>query len=1023
MGQVRNIASVLVAVVACGACNAEHRSEYPLRDRVMQASMTSRPYIAPISGKQGWRACHAKSHSDALASLRCNSQLTPASPGFDSSSGTQSLAELAADVAQAVDRDQSVDAMWAAALLELWSGVASPKAIDRAIDRLTAVNARGISSPLAAHHLSVAHLARAAVREDPVSLYAALEWSERAYLADSADLAICLTRAVLLSNLGADRTARDGLLALQAQQVERGWSDEINDRLEELTQRGSNRPWSFADDAPLQKRNLQRAREWVFDSLLPAWVQTEAVGRSELAEQATALGERIENAMGDSSLVHVARELRVLDKPSGAEGLEALLLGFASYRTNQIEKASLELQRSVSLLQSSDAVALAAWGRVMLGATLLAVPHFAAAENELRQAITVADETGSIALRGRALWALGLVQARQNRLIDSRESFASSRDAFRQIGEYANAADVSASLAQVFFAIGMQSASARTGFDALTLGLISGATPRPAQHIAVAEQLRQAGFGYAARALNMTAVRHASETNLPFPEAEALSWLAKTQAQLGRTNDARGSIQRARKLLLQVADRRANERLSADLDRAEAHLEARHNPNSALAALDRARGYFDRIAIETAPMLLERGELLLSVGDSVAAMSELEAAVAIADSMVRAADQQSSRSLVSTQRDVRRKLAAVALARADTAGALRHSIAAAGGFAADRRGSSTSPFLHVVALDQKVLSWLLMGDDVRLAVTGISRDSLGSLADRFAALVRTGVDPAAERQVGALLYVTLLGTHAEQLRSVGQLDVSVDELLADVPISALPVDDSTLVVDRLAVRMLAAANVRRGGATTAKIARHGPLVVRNPEWRAEQHPDLDRLRFADEEGDAVRSEYPDGLLLAGTTATPALVRDAMRSFDVVHFAGHARVNTEVPGASHLVLSAVDSADDGLLFASELSQMDLRHVRVAVLSSCGRPALSSRSHDAANGLTLALLDAGVASVVSGLWEVDDEVAAQLMVKFHAALRNGSAPHVALRQSQRMMLARKGASRGSVFAFTAHERALW
>ena len=998
MRQGHYVALVLVAMVVCSGCSAEQHSDHPLRDRVMRASMASRPYVAPISNEQGWSACHANGHNEGLASLRCNAQLTPTSPSFDASSATRSLAELSADIAQAVEREQSVDAMWAAALLELWSGAASPKAIDRAIDRLTAVNARGINSPLAAHHLSIAHLARAAVRDDPVSLYAALEWSERAYLADTTDLAIGLTRAVLLSNLGADLTARDGLLAVQAQQVERGWGDEIDDRLDVLTRRGSNRPWSFIHDAPLQQRNLQRAREWVFDSLLPAWLQIDAVGRIGLAERATELGERIEQTMGDSSVVHVARGLRALDQPAGAEGLRALLSGFASYRTNQIEKASLELQRSVSLLQSSDAVALAAWGRVMLGATLLAVPNFAAAENELRQAIAVADTTGSIALRGRALWALGLVQARQNSLIDSRESFARSRDAFRQIGEYANAADVSASLAQILSSLGVQSASARTGYDALTLGSVSGATPRPAQHIAVAEQLRQSGLGYAARALNMAAVRHASKTNLPFPEAEALSWLAKTQAQLGRTDEAKGSIQRARELLLQVADRRANERLSADLDRAEASLEAAINPRGAIAAHDRARRYFDQIAIEKAPMLLERGELLLAVGDSAAGLIALEAAMAIADSMVGTADLQSRRSLVSTQRDVRRQLAAVALARADTAGALRHSIAAAGGYSSLRPGTSMSPFLHVVALDRQVMSWLLMGDSVRLEVTSTSRDSLGTLAHRFADLVRTGVDPVAERQVGALLYTTLLGAHAERLRSVLQLDVSVDELLADLPISALPVDDTTLVVDRLAVRMRATANVRDVVAVAAKTVRRGPLVIRNPEWRSEQHPDLERLRFADEEGDAVRSAYVDGFVLTGATATLAAVRDGMHNFDVVHFAGHARVNTEVSGASHLVLSAVDETDDGLLFASDLSQMDLRHVRVAVLSSCGRPALSARSRDAANGLTLALLDAGVRSVVSGLWEVDDEVAALLMVEFHAALRAGFAPHEALQRSE-------------------------
>ncbi len=955
--------------------------------------------------------------------MRCDARPSPGAVVYEPISASQSLSDLTAEVARAVERDPSTDALWAAALLELWSGAASPKAIDRAIDRLSAVAARATNSSLAAHHLSIAHLARAAVRQDPGSLYAALEWSERAHLVDSTDRAISLTRAIILSNLGAALFARDELLMVQMLETERGWSEEISARVAEISQRTVRDSWSFYKGGQLHDRDLQRAREAVFDSLLPVWLEGDSATRTHVADDATLLGIRLMGARGDSSVWQMARELRELDLPAGANALRALLKGVSSYKINQLEQARIELANGVLLMESRNAVALAAWGRVLLGATHLSVPSFAEAENELRHAIETADATGSLSLRGRALWALGLVHSRQNKVLAARASFEGARDIFLQLGEYANAGDVSASLSQIHYVTGMQAAAVRTGYDALTLCQLSGDMPRAAQHIAVAEQLRRIGLLHAAHAMNFAAVRRAEETQRPFDLAEALSWMTNTQAELGRVEEARRNILRARELLRKVADPRANARISADLDRAETNVEALDDVRGAIAALDRARSYFWSIPLERAPILLQRGELLLSMGDSVAGTGDLEQALLIADSMVAAADARSRRALLTTQRQVRRRLAAVALAKADTARALQHSLAASGLRSAGEARASVTPTVHVIALDDQVLSWLWNGDDVTLMVTPVGRDSLGALAHRFSALVRTGVDPVSEREVGALLYRMLLGGHVEGLGTLNQLDVSVDAMLADVPVAALPMDDSTLLVDRIAVRMRVSAMQSRRPRRGVKNVRPGPLVIRNPEWSVEQFPDLERLRFADQEGNAVLAAYPDASLLGGAAATREAVQREITAHGVVHFAGHARVNADVPDASHLVLSSASDADEGRLFASDLARMDLRNVRVAVLSSCGRPALSSRSLDAADGLTLALLDAGAVSVVSGLWEVDDEVASLLMVRFHEALRAGAAPHAALQHSQRALLAMRGVSRGSVFAFTTHERALW
>ena len=121
-------------------------------------------------------------------------------------------------------------------------------------------------------------------------------------------------------------------------------------------------------------------------------------------------------------------------------------------------------------------------------------------------------------------------------------------------------------------------------------------------------------------------------------------------------------------------------------------------------------------------------------------------------------------------------------------------------------------------------------------------------------------------------------------------------------------------------------------------------------------------------------------MLTGEQGDREALVSALSSATVVHVAAHGQHHAENPLFSLIRLV------DGPLFAYELDHTSRASEHV-VLSACELGQATIRAGDEALGLTSVLLRLGSRSVISGVARVPDDVAAEVMTGYHAALADG------------------------------------
>jgi len=160
--------------------------------------------------------------------------------------------------------------------------------------------------------------------------------------------------------------------------------------------------------------------------------------------------------------------------------------------------------------------------------------------------------------------------------------------------------------------------------------------------------------------------------------------------------------------------------------------------------------------------------------------------------------------------------------------------------------------------------------------------------------------------------------------------------------------------------------------------------------------DLPALEDAPAEAEEIAGTFGGDALL-NREATVQAAREALSDCTIVHFATHGAFDPAAPSFQRLYLS--DGNEGAVhLFASDLYDLDLRHVRLVTLGACetalGRVDVGGNQR----GFVSALFQRGVKTVVAALWRVDSRCSRLFFTELYRQLAAGCDCHAAFSVAQ-------------------------
>lgn len=170
----------------------------------------------------------------------------------------------------------------------------------------------------------------------------------------------------------------------------------------------------------------------------------------------------------------------------------------------------------------------------------------------------------------------------------------------------------------------------------------------------------------------------------------------------------------------------------------------------------------------------------------------------------------------------------------------------------------------------------------------------------------------------------------------------------------------------------------------------------------ESFSSLSRLPSSKTEAEMVSNAVGSADLFLGFDATrERLLSTNLADYKVVHLATHGFLDPERPELSSLVLSRYDRSGkpiDESIRMHDIYSMKL-NADLVVLSACQTGTGKEIKGEGVMGLNTAFLQAGARSVVSTLWQVEDNAANELMKEFYGRMvSEGMSPSAALRAAQ-------------------------
>jgi CHAT domain-containing protein len=130
-----------------------------------------------------------------------------------------------------------------------------------------------------------------------------------------------------------------------------------------------------------------------------------------------------------------------------------------------------------------------------------------------------------------------------------------------------------------------------------------------------------------------------------------------------------------------------------------------------------------------------------------------------------------------------------------------------------------------------------------------------------------------------------------------------------------------------------------------------------------------------------------GDIFSHNDASEAKFKTTANLYKIIHLATHSIVDSINPAFSKFVMyDTADSIEDNLLNAYEIPSIKME-AQLVVLNTCNSGSGKMFRGEGIYTLARAFIYAGIPSVVTTLWEIDDDIGSNIVQRFYKKLRKG------------------------------------
>lgn len=309
---------------------------------------------------------------------------------------------------------------------------------------------------------------------------------------------------------------------------------------------------------------------------------------------------------------------------------------------------------------------------------------------------------------------------------------------------------------------------------------------------------------------------------------------------------------------------------------------------------------------------------------------------------------------------------------------------------------ATESSLYLTVISKKTVEFyeLPFNESLKKAITDYHRQlSKPTIEDRMA-----------YHSTGYLIYNTILKNALENC-SATDIIILADDVLNYIPFDVLQTDEKkeeSYVLSKYSVSYAGSATLYLEQNKT-KVKNSNKLMVFAPNFRetatsenrSQERFDMGPLLYNGIEAKNI-SAYFKGKIYDGNKASITNFKNDLAGYNLIHFATHASANDEFPDYSYLAFEDNDEHNN-LLYVKDLYNYQI-NADLVTLSACQTGFGKLQKGEGMLSLARSFNYAGVPSLVTSLWKINDQSTSEIMKLFYENLSEGLSKKEALRQAK-------------------------